>query len=303
MIFRQCTIGGVAYRGEPDPPTYDEDDQDDIKVKSPSLSEGKEKSETLAIPVQLEYAASSSQSVTTPLKSSSSDFSNRGDDDETPHFYDHQLRRDLDDAMNAEQGSANASHARNLHGFFTVLSLCHTVLTAVDPETGEISYKAQSPDEGALVQAAADVGYQFVGRDRETLLLRTPGSTEVEKYELLNILEFTSARKRMSVVVRRLDVEDHRPMLLAKGADNVIFERLRAGNDEMKEQTESHLSEFANTGLRTLTLAYKIIPGESHDLLPFEDDVFDCSWQRRNTPTGASDTTKRLSQWKTGRNG
>ncbi|KAJ2928030.1 hypothetical protein H1R20_g9061, partial [Candolleomyces eurysporus] len=267
MIFRQCTIGGVAYRGEPDPPTYDDADEDDSKSKSRLTFGDKETAENLTIPVQLEYAASSSHSVNTPLKSASAEFSSRShddDDDETPHFYDHQLKRDLDEAMNAEQESSNAAHARNLHGFFTVLSLCHTVLTAVHPETGEISYKAQSPDEGALVQAAADVGYQFVGRDRETLLLRTPGSTEVEKYELLNILEFTSARKRMSVVVRRVDGEDYRPMLLAKGADNVIFERLRAGNDEMKEETERHLSEFANTGLRTLTLAYKIIPEEEY---------------------------------------
>ena len=58
-------------------------------------------------------------------------------------------------------------------------------------------------------------------------------------------------------------------MLLAKGADNVIFDRLRAGNDEMKDETERHLSEFANTGLRTLTLAYKIIPGESPVLSTF----------------------------------
>jgi len=67
---------------------------------------------------------------------------------------------------------------------------------------------------------------------------------EVEKYELLNILEFTSARKRMSVVLRKLDTEDSRLFLLTKGADNVIFERLKAGSDDMKKTTEQQWDEF-----------------------------------------------------------
>jgi phospholipid-translocating ATPase len=69
-------------------------------------------------------------------------------------------------------------------------------------------------------------------------------------------------------IVRRVDGEDHRSMLLAKGADEVIIDGLRAGNDKMKD-TGRHLSEFANTGLQMLTLAYKIIPGEFPPLLAF----------------------------------
>jgi phospholipid-translocating ATPase len=129
----------------------------------------------------------------------------------------------------------------------------------VDPETGAIEYKAQSPDEAALVQAAADIGFVFRGRDKEILSLQTPFSEEVEKYELLDILDFTSARKRMSVVVRKLQGNDSRLFLLTKGADNVIFERLKTGADLLKEKTGSHLDEFASEGLRTLTLAYKVI--------------------------------------------
>ncbi|KAJ7781318.1 phospholipid-translocating ATPase [Mycena metata] len=130
--------------------------------------------------------------------------------------------------------------------------------------TGAIEYKSQSPDESALVQAAADVGFVFLGRDRDYLTLRTPFSAEPERYQLMNILEFTSARKRMSVVVKQLDGEDERLFLLTKGADNVIFERLKEGGDELKEATEDHLSDFANSGLRTLTLAYKVIQEDEY---------------------------------------
>ena len=286
MIFRQCSIGGVPYRGEPEEPEAPLDDKPPLPPlldEKSKLDTDKLTSATLEVPITLAYASTSSQSVLAPLAPPTEE--DEDEDEGIPHFYDAQLKRDLDDALNAEQGSQNAAHARNLHGFFTVLSLCHTVLTDIHPETGEITYKAQSPDEAALVQAAADVGYQFVGRERETLQLRTPGSEELEKYELLNILEFTSARKRMSVVVRRIDGEDHRPMLLCKGADNVIFERLRAGGDEMKEETERHLSEFANTGLRTLTLAYKIIPGGSFRCT-FSIQLLTMTLQRRSIPTG-----------------
>jgi phospholipid-translocating ATPase len=67
----------------------------------------------------------------------------------------------------------------------------------------------------------------------------------------------------MSVLVRRLDGEDRRIFLLSKGADNVIFERLKEGKDEeLKKITDQQLGEFASEGLRTLTLAYKVVTGE-----------------------------------------
>jgi phospholipid-translocating ATPase len=173
-------------------------------------------------------------------------------------FHDQDLLNDIESAVNAEPGQE--SQARSLNGFFTVLSLCHTVLTTVHSETGALLYKAQSPDEEALVHAAAEVGYVFRGRDHDILHLQTPFSDDLEHYQLINILEFTSARKRMSVIVKKLDGGDDRLFLLTKGADNVIFERLKPGREDIKTTTEEHLDAFANEGLRTLTLAYKVIP-------------------------------------------
>lgn len=232
-------------------------------------------------------------SATTPDNHRSS---SNSDSNVTVHFHDAELTRNLYSAVHPDQDSTNASHARQLNGFFSVLALCHTVLTTVDKETGKIEYKAQSPDEAALVQAAADVGFVFKGREKEVLLLQTPfGSASaggpaqdedeiigrrsqslssgtidatseegtLERYELLNILEFTSARKRMSVVLRKVDGDDGRVLLLSKGADNIIFERLKPGSEqELKRVTEKHLDEFASQGLRTLTLAYKVIGGK-----------------------------------------
>ncbi|KAJ6602623.1 phospholipid-translocating ATPase [Mycena vulgaris] len=234
MVFRQCSVGGKAYTGDAVEPEEEAIRPEEVIVKGVS--------------------ASSTNSASDTAPTTNAIF----------HFKDANLAADLDEAVSADPNSGNAAHARSLNGFFKVLGLCHTVLTGHDPATGAIEYKSQSPDESALVQAAADVGFVFLGRDRDYLSLRTPFGDEPERYQLLNILEFNSARKRMSVVVKQLDGADKRLFLLTKGADNVIFERLKPGGDELKATTESHLSDFANNGLRTLTLAYKVIQEDEY---------------------------------------
>ncbi|WAQ89996.1 hypothetical protein PtA15_11A688 [Puccinia triticina] len=175
-----------------------------------------------------------------------------------PAFKDSELLKDL--------AGEDSDQARSLYGFFACLALCHTVLVSED-EDGSIKYKAQSPDEQALVQAAAAVGFHPAAQ-HEIKELDTRSSAdgevrqtvEVNEYELLEVNEFTSARKRMSVVVRRLvegEPDSGELYLLVKGADNVIFERLGAGQEELKQTTDDQLEQFASEGLRTLCLAYR----------------------------------------------
>jgi len=67
-----------------------------------------------------------------------------------------------------------------------------------------IKYQAESPDEAALVAAGKAFGFFFHRRNHTSVLVREPkGDAEVEmEYEILNILEFDSTRKRMSVICR-----------------------------------------------------------------------------------------------------
>lgn len=70
------------------------------------------------------------------------------------------------------------------------------------------------------MQGACRFGFVF-----ET---RTPSHVEInalgvkETYEILNVIEFTSTRKRMSVIARTPTGEIK---LYCKGADSVIYER------------------------------------------------------------------------------
>lgn len=77
-------------------------------------------------------------------------------------------------------------------------------MTAGPEDPAYIKYQAESPDEAALVAAGKAFGFFFHRRNHTSVLVREPrGDAEVEaEYEILNILEFDSTRKRMSVICR-----------------------------------------------------------------------------------------------------
>jgi len=244
MLFKMCSISGKAYRG--DRRTSDEAEGKTFPKKHPpDIVEDP----TIHI-VELDLPKTS-QGDLDRVRGRKTPF---GAYNDTDKFGDSDLLSDIQSATHNNNAAGSV-----LNHFFTVLSLCHTVLAETDPETGDIEYKAQSPDEAALVQAASDLGFVFLGRNRGILSIRTPRSAKIEQYELLEILEFTSARKRMSVLLRKIDTDEL--LLLTKGADDVIFERLlkNEAQENMKRETEVHLSEFAKSGLRTLTLAYRTV--------------------------------------------
>lgn len=66
------------------------------------------------------------------------------------------------------------------------------------PSSGELYYKAQSPDEGALVTAARNFGFVFRSRTPKTITVHELGRAVT--YQLLAILDFNNIRKRMSVI-------------------------------------------------------------------------------------------------------
>uniref|UniRef100_A0A673C8R9 Phospholipid-transporting ATPase n=1 Tax=Sphaeramia orbicularis TaxID=375764 RepID=A0A673C8R9_9TELE len=131
-----------------------------------------------------------------------------------------------------------------VHAFFRLLALCHTVM-AEEKTEGELLYQAQSPDEGALVTAARNFGFVFRSRTPESVSIMEMG--QQRSYELLAILDFNNVRKRMSVIVRS---PEGKLSLYCKGADTIIYERLHQSCSKL-------MDEFAGEGLRTLALAYK----------------------------------------------
>ncbi|KAM4049228.1 phospholipid-transporting ATPase ID-like [Anomaloglossus baeobatrachus] len=157
------------------------------------------------------------------------------------------------------------------HEFFRLLAVCHTAMSE-EKIQGELTYQAQSPDEGALVTAARNFGFVFRSRTPETITVVEMGVTKV--YDLLAILDFNNERKRMSVIVRS---PEGRLTLYCKGADTIVYELLDHSSEDLKEVTTDHLNEFAGEGLRTLVLAYK-------DL----DKVYFTDWKKRHHEASTS---------------
>ncbi|KAH1128775.1 hypothetical protein J1N35_000153 [Gossypium stocksii] len=148
--------------------------------------------------------------------------------------------------------------------FFRVLALCHTAVPGeLDP--GKIFYEAESPDEAAFVIAAREVGFQFFKRNQTSIQLReldcNSGEIVDREYELLHVLEFSSARRRMSVIVRN---PERQLLLLAKGADSVIFERLSEQGRMFGAETKEHIERYSEAGLRTLAVAYRELDDDKY---------------------------------------
>uniref|UniRef100_A0A9I9CDM3 Phospholipid-transporting ATPase n=1 Tax=Cucumis melo TaxID=3656 RepID=A0A9I9CDM3_CUCME len=118
----------------------------------------------------------------------------------------------------------NEPRANVIQKFLQLLAICHTALPEIDEETGNISYEAESPDEAAFVIAAREFGFEFYERTQTSISLREFDPTSAKKversYQLLDVLEFNSTRKRMSVIVR--DAKG-KLLLLCKGADRLAF--------------------------------------------------------------------------------
>ncbi|PNJ69035.1 ATP11B isoform 3 [Pongo abelii] len=225
MQFRECSINGMKYqeingRLVPEGPT-------------PDSSEG-----------NLSYLSSLSHLNNLPRLTTSSSF-RTSPENETELIKEHDL-------------------------FFKAVSLCHTVqISSVQTDCigdgpwqsnlapSQLEYYASSPDEKALVEAAARIGIVFIGNSEETMEVKTLG--KLERYKLLHILEFDSDRRRMSVIVQAPSGEK---LLFAKGAESSILPKCIGGEIE---KTRIHVDEFALKGLRTLCIAYRKFTSKEYE--------------------------------------
>uniref|UniRef100_A0A2P2LF66 Phospholipid-transporting ATPase n=4 Tax=Rhizophora mucronata TaxID=61149 RepID=A0A2P2LF66_RHIMU len=146
--------------------------------------------------------------------------------------------------------NAIASGAPEVIRFLTVMAICNTVVP-VQSKIGDILYKAQSQDEDALVRAAAKMHMVFFNKNGNFLEIRSNAS--VIRYEVLETLEFTSDRKKMSVVVR--DCQNGKIFLLSKGADEAVLPYAFAGQ-QIRTFIEA-VEQYTQLGLRTLCLAWR----------------------------------------------
>lgn len=131
-----------------------------------------------------------------------------------------------DDLIRYIRSKPNSAFSKKARQFILCIALCHTCLPERKPN-GQIDFQAASPDELALVEAAQDLGVLLVDRPAQSIKLHfttQDGPPTEETYQVLDVIEFSSKRKRMSIVIR---LPDGRICVFTKGADSVILPRLK----------------------------------------------------------------------------
>ena len=144
--------------------------------------------------------------------------------------------------------------------FWKALALCHDCSI----QNGE--YIGMSPDNLELVKSASLQGFKFDVSDNNTQFLLSYISPEndsrfkdQQRFEKLRQIEFSSDRKRESVIVK----EGSLYKLYIKGADSIIEERLDESTPkEVLEKSRYFVNLFSSQGYRTLYIAMKIFKEE-----------------------------------------
>ena len=109
---------------------------------------------------------------------------------------------------------------------------------------------------------AAQVGYEFSAKKGEIYSVLIRG--ELQDFLLLDKIDFSSDRKRMSVIVK--DLQNGKIYLFCKGADSMVFKLAsKECSVELLEKTDDDVKTFSKEGLRTLVLGYKELKQEDFD--------------------------------------
>jgi magnesium-transporting ATPase (P-type) len=162
------------------------------------------------------------------------------------------------------------SQAEIVKQFLLHLALNHTV--QVDNTGGGVPvFQAESPDEGAFVAAARNLGFAFSRRNMKDIFLRIQdwkvddavGSGAERRWTVLHVNPFDNNRKRTSVVV---EDEAGGKMLLVKGADTSVMPFVDHAQCPFFTETQRHIDKFGDQGLRTLAFAGRALsPAEYTD--------------------------------------
>jgi phospholipid-translocating ATPase len=150
-------------------------------------------------------------------------------------------------------------------------------------------YQASSPDEFSFVKFCAKLGIVYLSEKKDVFsssMIRTISfRDQICKYQLLNVLDFDSNRRRMSVIVK--DLQTEQIILLCKGAESSIFKCCTSGDIQ---SCDTNIKDFSMLGWRTLALAYKNLSVQEYQRVSARlDSAFSDITQRNKMLAAAYD--------------
>lgn len=229
MRFRKISVAGTAWLHDPDL----NEDVVTLAARQPAVQKqdkiGKKParrtfsiSRTTETPVETRLSPTSRASLTVTGASRTS----RRKSPNTPDISRPALT--TTEMLQYIQHRPNTVFARKVCFFLLSIALCHTCVPE-KKENGELEYQAASPDEQALVRAAQEMGYIVMDKNCGTTTIKTYPSGHdsepvLETYQVLDVIDFSSSRKRMSIVIR---MPNGRICVFCKGADSTLIRLLR----------------------------------------------------------------------------
>ena len=147
-----------------------------------------------------------------------------------------------------------------IHEFWIALALANECM--IKKESSKIKYIGTSLDDLELVKTAAEQGYKLIETSVSNKKLNINGQNY--NYEVLHTLQFSSERKRMSIIVKY----QNEIILYIKGAESEISKRLSKTTleNENYKVISNGLNEFSKKGLRTLMIAYRKINDQDYNI-------------------------------------
>ena len=138
----------------------------------------------------------------------------------------------------------------------------HDVLVEKRTEKNDVIYQGISPDEVTLISTADVLGYTFISRQNETIIIEVydyeKEEKELREFQILKKFDFKPERQSSSIIVR--DLKDNRIYLYIKGSDRKITQGINSFSSKyLLESTQEHVDQFAHQGLRTLCYSFKIL--------------------------------------------
>ena len=171
------------------------------------------------------------------------------------------------DFSNLDNGNKNISNTFNENSeneieiiteFWKAIAITNEV--TIGEEKNEIKYIGTSPDDLELVKIASLQGFKLINTSSEQKIVKIGhGCDDTIEFDILNALNFSSERKRMSIIIKEKNKK--KIIIYTKGADCEILKRLNYENLQ-KENTKlisNTIEIFSKHGFRTLLVAYREI--------------------------------------------
>jgi len=159
-----------------------------------------------------------------------------------------------------------------VNSIYLCITLCNSVVFTQN------GFSSESPDEEALIRSSSDIGAKLISKDHG--IIKISFNEDLIEYQHLATIEFSSDRKRMSVIVRD---PNGKIICYTKGADSVMFSMASSSSSEDNiSEIQNQVNAFACKGLRTLVCGFREIDQDEYDQWKAEYDQASLEIVRRD---------------------